>query len=105
MKEIKITEKRLRELEDAEAKLDALEAGGVDNWEWYSESLKEYFKEKEYEEFIGELIEGISEIVAVEAYEPAGNGAGYAIKEDGINQIESLIRDFYKKSRENEEEE
>ena len=25
--------------------LDALEAGGVDNWEWYGESLKQYFGE------------------------------------------------------------
>ena len=26
--------------------LKALEKGGVDNWEWYSESLSEYFDNK-----------------------------------------------------------
>lgn len=36
-----ITAERLKTLERAEAKLQALEAGGVDNWEWYGESLKE----------------------------------------------------------------
>lgn len=41
MSEVKISEKRLKELERAAAKLQALENGGVDNWEWYSESLKE----------------------------------------------------------------
>lgn len=34
---------------DRDAKLSALEAGGVDNWEWYSESLREYWAEKENE--------------------------------------------------------
>lgn len=26
-------------------KLDALEAGGVDNWEWHDASLEEYYNE------------------------------------------------------------
>lgn len=49
-----ISLKRYRELLDSEKKLNALEAGGVDNWEWYSESLQEhgYFDEEESEEDI-----------------------------------------------------
>ena len=39
--EIKITIKRYNELLKSEKILDALYAGGVDNWEWYEESLKE----------------------------------------------------------------
>ena len=35
----KLTRKRYKELIIAEAVLNALYAGGVDNWEWYSESL------------------------------------------------------------------
>jgi len=35
-----ITEERLKELEAAEKKLSALEANGVDNWEWYSEAMR-----------------------------------------------------------------
>jgi len=36
----KITMHEYNELEKRDATLRALEAGGVDNWEWYSESLK-----------------------------------------------------------------
>lgn len=42
-----ITQEQLNHLEDRDAKLEALEAGGVDNWEWYGESLKDYWKERE----------------------------------------------------------
>ncbi|WQZ00618.1 hypothetical protein [Klebsiella phage vB_KpnP_cmc355D] len=34
-------EARLEFLERQDAELSALEAGGVDNWEWYSESLRD----------------------------------------------------------------
>lgn len=37
-----INQKRLKELLAAEAKLYALENGGVDNWSWYSESINDY---------------------------------------------------------------
>lgn len=36
---IQVEESRLAELLREEWKLQALEAGGVDNWEWYDESL------------------------------------------------------------------
>lgn len=36
---IQVAESRLAELLREECKLQALEAGGVDNWEWYDESL------------------------------------------------------------------
>jgi hypothetical protein len=46
---ITISAERYRELLIAEAKLGALENGGVDNWEWFYESLEEhgYFTYKE----------------------------------------------------------
>lgn len=47
---ITISEDRYDELVRAEKMLSALEAGGVDNWEWYSESLREFFKEEDDEE-------------------------------------------------------
>lgn len=40
----------IEELEDRNKKLTALELGGVDNWEWYSESLQDYYFEDEDEE-------------------------------------------------------
>ena len=39
----KITEKRLKELLASEAKLIALESGGVDNWGWYGDSIHDFF--------------------------------------------------------------
>lgn len=40
---------KLKELYDRDFKLSCLEDGGVDNWEWYSESLKDYWGEEEEE--------------------------------------------------------
>lgn len=42
---MEISEKRLKELELAKRKLDALEAGGVDNWEWYDEAMSSFVEE------------------------------------------------------------
>lgn len=41
----KISEDKLRELIVADAILQALESGGVDNWGWYSESRQEYLED------------------------------------------------------------
>lgn len=32
---------------DRDAKLNALEIGGVDNWEWYGEAMSEFYNEPE----------------------------------------------------------
>ena len=37
-----LTEKQLEVLLQAKMELEALNAGGVDNWDWYSESLHEH---------------------------------------------------------------
>lgn len=44
---ITITKEEYDRLVDRNNKLCALENGGVDNWEWYSESLQEYWNSKE----------------------------------------------------------
>lgn len=44
-KQFLITETRLRELLEAEARLEALEYGGVDNWAWHDDSLHDWLKE------------------------------------------------------------
>lgn len=38
----KIAEKQLISLYAASMKLEALECGGVDNWNWYGESLRDW---------------------------------------------------------------
>lgn len=42
-----ISKKEYEELLDRNRKLSALEAGGVDNWEWYSESLSQYYGDED----------------------------------------------------------
>lgn len=42
-----ISKKEYEELLDRNRKLSALEAGGVDNWEWYIESLIQYYGDKD----------------------------------------------------------
>ena len=43
---ITITKKEYDSLIDDMKTLRALEAGGVDNWEWYGDSISEYYPEK-----------------------------------------------------------
>ncbi len=42
MKYYIISEERLKELLEEEARYIALENGGVDNWEWYGASIQDY---------------------------------------------------------------
>ena len=42
-----ISKEEYEDLLDRDRKLSALEAGGVDNWEWYSDSLAQYYGEDE----------------------------------------------------------
>lgn len=42
-----ISKKEYEDLLDRDRKLSALEAGGVDNWEWYGDSLAQYYGEDE----------------------------------------------------------
>lgn len=62
--EVKITKKYLKSLERAAAKLQALEDGGVDNWEWYGESLKDFRKQEELDELIAKHVDNICQTVA-----------------------------------------
>lgn len=76
---MEITKQQLRRLE----KLDALEAGGVDNWEFYDEALTEYKNTVEKEQKVEKFMENIFEILSGQIEEPAGRGCGYGIREEG----------------------
>lgn len=41
-----ISKEEYEDLLDRDRKLSALEAGGVDNWKWYGESLAQYYNEE-----------------------------------------------------------
>lgn len=64
---ILIPKKKALSLLENNAKFIALEAGGVDNWEWYGESLWDYLKEG-YDEADDDEAEdfGFSDIAAEE---------------------------------------
>lgn len=48
---ITITKKEYRFLKKDSAMLTALENGGVENWEWYGESLLEFWEAEDEGEF------------------------------------------------------
>ena len=107
MSEVEISEKRLKELERAAAKLQALENGGVDNWEWYSESLKEWNKENRLEEILEEVVENIHDIMVdgVDWDFPAGREAGISLNLNlqGEGMIKRIFLKLVKDYAENEE--
>lgn len=47
---VTIDEAEHERLKRADAKLDALEAGGVDNWEGYSEALRAFYADDDKDE-------------------------------------------------------
>lgn len=95
----KLSDKRIRELERAEKKLQALEAGGVDNWEWYSESLTEYHFEESYEELLDEFTQSFQELIAESEVSPEDSRNGLYLvtgDEDGIRNLLDLFKKSFK---------
>lgn len=85
-----------REIEKRLAKLDALENGGVDNWEFYSEALSDYFSIYERVEKIERFVDEILEICSKNCEEPAGRGAGYGIRVEAQHEVLRLALDKIK---------
>lgn len=50
-KYVKISTDKLRDLYRDSERLNALECGGVDNWEWYGEAIHEYLSDTPYDDF------------------------------------------------------
>lgn len=88
---IQITQKEYEELLDAQAKLTALESGGVDNWEWYSEAVKYYLAEKEKKEELAGLLSDLEDVLCDHIEEPAGRGCGYGLTDDGSAEIKAIM--------------
>lgn len=89
-----IEEKRLEELEDIEIKMNALEAGGVDNWEWYGESLKSYHEQKEKAEKAAKVIDEVVEALCEGVEEPAGSGCGFGVRLDCLQAANKILAKF-----------
>ena len=97
MSEVKIDTSELDRLREAAETLQALENGGVDNWEGYDESLSALWKERELkgkiEEATSDLLYDLSECIDA----PAGHEAGYSICGDVPYE---LVLKFIKKVKE-----
>ena len=91
---MEVTDKRLKELERAEKKLNALESGGVDNWDNYDDSLEPYRQELELEEKRDYLLEELAQVFGECAYEPSERGAGIAFHNDAYNKASQIIIDM-----------
>lgn len=86
-----LSKQRMDELILAERKLDALEAGGVDNWEWYGESLKGYHADNELEEMKQGLIANLEVVFGECAYEPSESGAGIAFNDTIYDSVMEVL--------------
>lgn len=88
---MKIDRKRLKELELAEMKLNALEVGGVDNWEFYGDALDEFNKSLEKIERVEKIVNELCEIICENIEQPAGSGCGYGVTKEGIEIMSDLL--------------
>ncbi|MCK5616358.1 hypothetical protein KAR91_81605 [Candidatus Pacearchaeota archaeon] len=88
-----LSKERIKELERKEAKLNALEAGGVDNWKWYGEALKEYNNTIRLEKKLEEILEDIEVALLEGAYEPSERGAGYSTTEESRDNAMIVLKD------------
>ena len=88
---MEITREKLKKLEKAQEKLQALEGGGVDNWEFYGEAMDTLIKKEEIEESINDSLVELEEVFYTNRYEPSERGAGFACKEEGRDLAEEII--------------
>lgn len=101
MKKILITKAEYERLLDRDEKLTALEEGGVDNWEWYEESLKDYYQRQEEDERREEIEDKISEkfdemISDLEKsiYGPSILGTDFCFDEEAVKKAKETIIDM-----------
>lgn len=77
---VTISAHEYRKMQRELAKLNALESGGVENWEWYSESLAGWHKENAIDEFLDDAAVELHEfLIEAEVDYPAGREAGHSI--------------------------
>lgn len=100
---MEITKERLQQLEDSESRLQALDSGGVDNWEGYDISLESYHKDNERRDEIDGLYNEIEEAIGEGLEEPAGHGSGYGVTEKASDAARRILKDGIAKILKNKE--
>jgi len=87
MDTVQVNTETLRQLQEAQETLRALEAAGVDNWEGFSEALAPIRKRIHLRERIHEEIETLLADLSEYVDAPAGWQAGYGICGDGAFDV------------------
>tara|TARA_R100000750_G_C2340537_1_gene94014 strand:+ start:226 stop:549 length:324 start_codon:yes stop_codon:yes gene_type:complete len=90
---MEISKKEYEKLIKDQSKLNALEAGGVDNWEFYGDALEEWYAEDELEEKRHNLISDLEEAFGTSAYEPSERGAGVAFGDDMFDNVMAVLNE------------
>lgn len=94
-----LSAERIKELEKAESKLLALEAGGVDNWNGYDFAMEDFRKEEKYEELLEEVAGCVVDAISDCIEEPAGRGCGYGIRKQGYINIAEVLKKYSLKEK------
>ena len=90
---VTISKSEIERLRMIESKMAALEKGGVDNWEWYDESLSSWRAENETKELKSDFFNELLELFGQNAYEPSEKGAGFAI-DIGEDEFQPVLDKF-----------
>jgi 5-methylthioribose kinase len=98
---IPVSAKYLKELEQQSRKLQALEDGGVDNWEGYDDSMSAIWKEQREKELYENVLEEVCEILCEGVYEPSERGAGFTFTDEVQDEALELIINRLKPKEEN----
>ena len=88
---MEVSEITYRELVKSDRKLQALVAGGVDNWDGYDFAMEGIRTEEEIDELVAEKLEEILTVMCEFGEEPAGRGAGFGVLPEGERQVEELL--------------
>ncbi len=96
MSKIEISIEEYENLIDSHKQLQALEHGGVDNWEGFDFAMDEYREIKREEEKLDSLVEDILEVCSEDVdINPAGPGTGVALMVDK-RVLAKMISDWKK---------
>lgn len=98
MSEVKLTKSEYDKMQRELAKLYALEAGGVDNWEWYDESLEDWHKENALDELMHGMCDFIHDAaIYAEVDFPGGYECGPNIHVDhetAMTAVKGIIKAY-----------
>lgn len=87
-----IDQSELDKLRDESRKLQALYAGGVDNWEFYGEALNDYHEYHLKVDKADRAFDEVVQILSDSIHEPSEHGAGFGFREKDIVSAREVIR-------------